>query len=121
MFVALNLTCFECTSGEYQNSSTFFGIDTICKGSDPICIKQIHGDGHVTRGCQYSSNYALDANTLRTYPNPKRQFISQCKKYGGKETCYCLTDKCNPSQTCKPVMVLVILTFLIPIVLRVVL
>lgn len=110
-FVVLNLRCFECISGECQNSSTFFGIETTCKGNDPICIKQIHKDGHVTRGCQYSYNYELP-----THPNPKKQFIGECKKYGGKETCYCLTHNCNSSLTCEPIVVLVILTFVIPIV-----
>ena len=116
MFAALNLTCFECTSGECQNSSTFFGIEITCKGNDPICIKQIYSDGHVTRGCQYSSNYELPI-----HPNSKKQFIGQCVKYGGRETCYCLKDKCNSGQTCKPVVYLVILTFVIPILLKVVL
>ena len=85
MFVVLNLTCFECTSGECQNSSTFLGIETICKGNDPICIKQILKNRHVTRGCQYSFNYELLGPTWTSFhPNPKKLFIGQCVKYGLK-------------------------------------
>ena len=105
IYVASSLKCYECTSGNCLTSTSSFGIEKTCGGSDPVCVKQISRK-RVIRTCENSNTYA-----------PLRPLAGQCLEYKGKTTCYCTGDKCNSGHEITPILFAIFMPFLLAIVL----
>lgn len=82
-----SLKCWKCTFGNCLAGINYFGIEEVCGGEDPVCVKQELGKDKIQRTCQHSIKYA----TLTALD-------AQCLEYNGLKTCYCTKNKCNSAS-----------------------
>ena len=78
-----SLKCWTCTFGKCLTGINYYGVEKICKGYKPVCVKTESG-GKFSRTCT-SSGIFIDLRPLD----------SKCLDYNDVKTCYCTTDNCN--------------------------
>lgn len=99
-----SLKCWTCTYGKCLIGINYFGVEKICKGYQPVCVKK-ETQEKIGRRCQSSSAYIY-----------LRSLDSKCLEYNGVRLCYCNKDNCNQaSQSIPTTMLLYILLLLLNI------
>ena len=78
-----SLKCWTCTFGKCLTGINYYGVEKICKGYKPVCVKT-ESVGKFSRTCT-SSGIFIDLRPLD----------SKCLDYNDVKTCYCTTDNCN--------------------------
>ena len=100
--LAASLKCWECTFANCLTGINYFGLEKVCSGEDPVCVKQELGEDYIKRTCQHSIKY-VNLTTLD----------SQCLEYNGLRTCYCTKSKCNSAFRYTPRLIFSVSLFVV--------